>query len=155
LCKIKIGGILQNDHLARISVTSMPGQRDAEAALFSALGRAEINVQFIAQCAGCNQADVVVLCVDRDDVERALGVIKQSGAQGRSYSFDSDVASVGIFGPDFRVRAGIAGALFAALAAAGIAIQAASTSVSTATAIIPARQAQAAVAAILQTFELP
>jgi aspartokinase len=155
--KIKIGGIMQNDHLARISLMGAPGRADTASVLLNTLGQAEINVQFIVQCMNQHDYDHIVLCIDRDDLARALDLTCQVQAELRSdsASHDPNVASVGIFGPDFRIRPGIAGVFFAALAAAGIPIQAISTSVSTCTVIIPVNRLPDAVTVIQQTFELP
>jgi aspartokinase len=90
-------------------------------------------------------------------LKRALDLVRQIETELRAsaVSSDSNVASVGIFGPDFRVRPGVGGAFFAALTDAGIHIQAISTSISTVMVIIAADRVRDAVAAIQRTFELP
>jgi aspartate kinase len=155
--KVKIGGILRNDHLARISVMGVPDRPGTAAALLNAFGWAGVNVQFIVQCIDLNDQDHIVLCVDRDDLEQALDLVCAVEAElcASAISHDPCVASVGIFGPDFRERPGIAGALFSALAGVGINIQAISTSISTVMVIIAADRLQEAVAAIQRTFALP
>jgi aspartate kinase len=155
--KVKIGGILQNGHLARISVMGVPDRPGTAAALLNAFGQAGLNVQFIVQCIDLHEKDHLVLCVDRHDLEWALDLVCQVEAElcADAISHDPRVASVGIFGPDFRERPGIAGKLFATLAAEGINIQAISTSISTVTVIITADRLDDAVAAIHRTFELP
>jgi aspartate kinase len=154
--KVKIGGIMQNDHLARVSVIGVPGRPDTAALLLNALGQAGVNVEFIVQCPD-HEDQHIVLCVDRDELSRTLDLIRRLEAQlgATAVIADPGVASVGIFGPDFRVRPGIAGTFFAALAEAGIHMQAISTSISTVTVIIAASSLVEAVAAIHRTFELP
>ena len=155
--RVKIGGIIQNDHLARVSVLGVPHQPDTAAKLLNAFGRAGINVQFIVQCIDHNTNEHIVVCIDRNDLERALELVRH--IQGELCASATDhaahVASVGIFGPDFRAKPGIAAALLAALAAAEIHIQAISTSISTVTVVIAADQLPQAVEAIRQAFELP
>lgn len=155
--KLKIGGILQNDHLARISVMGVPGRRDTAAVLLHAFAQSDLNVQFIVQCIDQREDDHLVLCVDRDDLDTALHMMCQVEAElgAGAVSHDPWVASVGIFGPDFRERPGIAGIFFAALTASGIPLHAISTSISTCTVIIAADRLPEAVAAIQRTFELP
>jgi aspartate kinase len=155
--KVRIGGILQNDHLARISVMGVPGRLDTAAVLLNAFGQAGINVEFIVQCPDHREKDHIALCVDRDELRPALDLACQLEAElcASAVATDPDVASVGIFGPDFRVRPGIAGAFFAALADAGIHIQAISTSISTVAVVIAADRLRDAVTAIQRTFELP
>jgi aspartate kinase len=155
--KVKIGGILKNDHLARISVMGVPDRPGTAAALLAVFGETGINVQFIVQCIDQHEQDHIVLCVDRSDLEVALRLACEVQAElcATTISFDPEVASLGIYGPDFRERPGIAGSMFSALAARSINIQAISTSVSTVTVIISADRVNDGVAAIQDTFELP
>jgi aspartate kinase len=155
--RIKIGGILQNNHLARISVMGVPGRLDTAAVLLNAIGQSDLNVQFVVQCIDQHQNDHIVLCVDRDDLGKALDAVSRvEGELGAgAVSHDPRVASVGIFGPDFRERPGIAGTFLAALTASGICFQATSTSVSTCTVLIAADVLPDAVEAIERAFELP
>jgi aspartate kinase len=155
--KIRIGGILQNAHLARISLMNLPKHPGTAAALFSAMQEARINIQFIVQCLDHNNDAHIVLCVDRDDLGRALKTVGNFQAElcPCTLEHDPNIASIGIFRPDFRVRPGIASTLLSAFAAAAIYIQAISTSVSTAAAIIAADQLPTAVEVIQKAFELP
>jgi aspartate kinase len=155
--KIKLGGIMQNAHLARISMMGVPGRVDTAAVLLNTFAQAGLNVQFIVQCIDQRHDDHLVVCVDRDDLDRSLDLICRVQAElcAVSVGYDPQVASLGIFGPDFRERPGIAGTFFAALQSAGIHIQAISTSISTCTVIIAADRLQDAVGAIKRTFELP
>lgn len=155
--KIKIGGILQNAHLARISVMGVPDRPGTAAALLAAFGQTAINVQYIVQCIDQNNQDYIVLGVDRDDLETALRLAcaVQQELCAATVTFDPQVASLGIFGPDFRERAGIAATMFSALAAVGINIQSISTSISTVSVLIAADRLDEAVAAIQNAFELP
>lgn len=155
--KIKIGGILQNAHLARISVLGVPDRPGTAAALLTAFGQTAINVPYIVQGINQNNQDYIVLCVDRDDLETAFHLACQVQQElcAETVTYDPHVASLGIFGPDFRERAGIAGAMFSALAAVGINIQSISTSISTVSVIIDADRLDDAVAAMQNAFELP
>ncbi len=157
MSKIRIGGILRNGHLARISVMGVPDRPGTAAALLSAFGQGGVNVQFIVQCIDLDENDHIVLCVDRDDLERALDLVCEVEAElcATAVSHDPVAASIGIFGPDFRERPGIAAIFFSALAAIGINIQAISTSISTVTVIIAGDRLEDAVAAVQETFELP
>ena len=67
----------------------------------------------------------------------------------------ADVASVAIFGPDFRERPGIAGQMFRSLAGQGVNILAISTSISTINCIIELSRLSDALRAISQQFDLP
>ena len=155
--KIKISGIMRNDHLARISVLSIPDRPGVAAALLNALGERKLNVQFIVQCIDEQNRDHIVLCVDRDDLEACERAIREivPALQAEHVLCDPHAASIGIFGPDFRWRPGIAGRMFQALARAGVNILAISTSISTVMCVISADDLPAAEEAIRETFALP
>ena len=72
--------------------------------------------QFIVQCIDQHDQDHIVLCVDRSDLEVALRLACEVQAElcATTISFDPQVATLGIYGPDFRERPGIAGALLLA-----------------------------------------
>ncbi|MGQ9458314.1 MAG: ACT domain-containing protein [Anaerolineae bacterium] len=155
--KIRIGGILKYEHLAKIGVMSVPDRPGVAAAVLGSLGEQQINVPFIVQCIDLAQKDHIIFCVDRDDLERALAVVdrvvKEVGAEAVVHN--PHVAVIAIFGPDFRVRPNIAGVFFSALAAAGINILAISTSISTLSCVIEGDRLDDAVAAVCGAFELP
>ncbi len=155
--KTRIGGILKNQTLARISVIGLPDQPGVAAAILGALGDARINVDFIIQCIDLNQQDHFVLCIQRDELPEALRVVEEAtrDVRARSIVHDSRAASIAIFGPDFRERPGIAATMFRALAQAGINIEAISTSISTVTCIIAEASLQNALAAINRYFDVP
>jgi aspartate kinase len=155
--KIRIGGILRNDRLARISVLSIPDRPGVAAALLNALAERELNVQFIVQCIDQQNRDHIVICVDRGDMDACQIVIGDivPALESEHVLCDPHAASIGIFGPDFRWRPGIAATLFQALASAGINILAISTSISTVMCVICDDDLAAAEAAIRETFHAP
>ncbi len=155
--KIRIGGIMQNAHLALLSVTAVPDRPGIAAAILSGLGDRKVNVQFIVQCIDQNQRDQVALCVDRDDIATAMETVDQIAPEidaGKVIS-QPEAAIVSIFGPDFRERPGIAGAMFKALADNGINILAISTSISTVSCVIKSDDLESALNALRATFDLP
>jgi len=154
---IRVGGIMQNAHLAKIGVLGIPDRPGTAGAILSALGEQGINVQFIVQCIDMNNQDHIVLCVDRDDLEAALEVVEavKDKVQAQTIVHRQDVAMVSIFGPDFRQRPGIAGTMFNALASVDINILAISTSISTVSCIIDANRLSEAVQVLENTFEMP
>lgn len=155
--KIRIGGIMQNAHLALLNVTAVPDRPGIAAAILGELGRRSVNVQFIVQCIDQNQQDQVALCVDRDDWQAARDAVNQVAPElqaGQVISFP-EVAIVSIFGPDFRERPGIAGTMFDALAVAGVNIMAISTSISTVSCVIESDALEAGLDSLRNTFDLP
>jgi len=157
MAKIRIGGIMKNDYLAKIGVMSIPDRPGVAAALLEALGQQRINAQFIVQCIDLAGKDHIIFCVDRDDLEQTMEiaeqVVEQIGAE--EITQHPKVAIVSIFGPDFRERPNIAGTFFSALAQDKINILAISTSISTLSCVIDADRLDDAVQAICGAFELP
>jgi aspartate kinase len=157
MAKIRIGGIMQNAHLALLNVTAVPDRPGIASAILGGLGQKGINVQFIVQCIDQNHRDQVALCVDRDDLGEAESVVSGVAPEldaGRVI-INPEVAIVSIFGPDFRERPGIAGTMFEALATDGINIMAISTSISTVSCVIGSDDMEMALIALRNTFDLP
>jgi aspartate kinase len=157
MTKTRIGGVMQNGHLALLNVTAVPDRPGIAASILGEMGDRSINVQFIVQCIDQNQRDQVALCVDRDDLREATGVVSElaPALDAGQVLAVPEVAIVSIFGPDFRERPGIAGTMFLALANRGINILAISTSISTVSCVIDARNLDPALFALRETFELP
>jgi aspartokinase len=155
--KIKIGGIIQNDQLASISVLAVKDRPGIAAAVLDALGQRSINVQFVVQVIDQSDQAQMVLCVDRTDLQASLAAIEtiRPELQPVAVTSRADIASVAIFGPDFRERPGIAGAMFRALAGRDVNILAISTSISTINCIVELSRLHDALAAISTQFDLP
>ena len=155
--KTKIGGIIQNDQLASISVLAVKDRPGIAAAVLDALGQRNINVQFVVQVIDQSDQAQMVLCVDRMDLKASLDAIEtiRPDLQPAAAAARADVASVAIFGPDFRERPGIAGQMFRALAGRGVNILAISTSISTINCIIELSRLPDALTAISEQFDLP
>jgi aspartate kinase len=155
--KIRIGGIMQNAHLALVNVTAVPDRPGIAAAILNSLGSRSVNVQFIVQCIDQNHQDQVALCVDRDDLSLSLQLVEHlaPGLPAGKVVAQPEVAIVSIFGPDFRERPGIAGTMFKALADRGVNILAVSTSISTVSCVIEFERLDAALLALRETFDLP
>jgi aspartate kinase len=155
--KIKIGGIIQNDQLASVSVLAVKDRPGIAAAVMDALGQRAINVQFVVQVIDQSQQAQMVLCIDRTDLPASLDAIEEIRPELQPAAVTSrpDVASIAIFGPDFRERPGIAGQMFRTLAAKGVNILAISTSISTVNCIIELSRLHQALAGINEQFDLP
>ncbi len=155
--KVKIGGVIRNSNLAKVGVMGIPDRPGVAGAILSALGREGINVEFIVQCIDLNYNDHVVFCVAQDNLEAALSILKKIKPElgAKEVIHEPEAGIVSIFGPDFRERPGIAGAMFNALASVGINILAISTSISTVSCVIDAKRVSEAVRVIEQTFDMP
>lgn len=157
MAKTKIGGVIQNTQLAAVRVSGIADRPGVAAAVLTALGQHGISAQFIVQCIDLASQDHIVVCVDRDHADQAFALVQAAAEmlQARHVDLIREVSLISIFGPDFRERPGIAGAMFSALAARGINIFAISTSISTVSCVINRQDTPAALEAISDTFELP
>lgn len=140
-----------------LRIHGIAGKVDAGAVLLSELGTKKINLQFVVQLIDQNGHDQLTLAVDQSDAKPAFDLLAklQHQIQAISISLKLHIASFGIFGPDFRIRPGIAGAFLKCLNEKNIPIYAVSTSVSTCSALIPEKEASKAQAALEAYFLLP
>jgi aspartate kinase len=155
--KIKIGGIIQNRNLARIGVMSIPDRPGVAGAIFAALGEKDVNCPFIVHNIDLNNLDNIVVCVSRKHLRAALSALDavRETVGAKEVVYDGEVGMVSIFGPHFGERPGVAGAMFSALASAGINILAISTSISSLCCIIDVADMDTAVQVLQEAFELP
>ena len=155
--KIKAGGMIQNIELAQVGVMAVPDRPGVAGAILNTLAQADVNVQFIAQLLDLDDTAHVVFCVAQDDLAIALALLSdvkdEIGAQQVIHK--GDVAIVSIFGPDFRERPGVAGAMFNALASADVNILSISTSISTVSCVVDLDEVDAAMEALREAFDLP
>jgi aspartate kinase len=154
---IAAGGMLKFRDLCLVGVMSAPDRPGIGAAIFRALGSEEINAQFIVQCIDLRNRSHVLFCVADEDAAETLAKIEPVATDlgAERVSVDHHTALVAIFGPDFRVRPGIAGVAFGALAEQGINILAISTSISTVSCVIQDRDCELAEQALREVFALP
>jgi aspartate kinase len=149
--RVTAGGVIHVSGLCLIGVMSAPDRPGLVAAIFNELGREHLNAQFIVQSIDLNNDSHVQFCVDAEDcgqVARSMQTVAlELGA--RKVTVMNNVALISIYGPDFRQRPGIAGLAFGTLASAGINIIAVSTSISTISCVISARDENTA----LQTWQ--
>ncbi len=155
--KLQAGGLIQNDHLAMIGIMDIPSHPGVGGKLFSALSDQGVNVELIVHLIDLEKEDHIVLCVDRDDLSEALTVVERIREEvgGKAVISDPEVASISLFGLDFREQRGIASRMCKALGDCNINIRAISTSLSTITCVIEARRLDDAVSALREAFTLP
>ncbi|MFN3308026.1 MAG: ACT domain-containing protein [Anaerolineales bacterium] len=155
--KIKIGGILCHENLTMLRIHGIVGKVDAGAVLLSEFGARKVNLQFIVQLIDQSGHDQLTLAVDQSDARLAFDIVvglqHQIGAV--SINLKLGVASLGIFGPDFRIRPGIAGNFLTCLNEQRIPIYAVSTSISTCSALIAESEVSKAKTALAARFILP
>lgn len=155
--KTKAGGIIQNTGLAKVGVMAVPDKPGVAGAILNTLGQAGINVQFIVQLLDLENNAHVVFCVARDALSTTLAILDKVREEigARQITHKGDVTIVSIFGPDFRERPGVAGIMFNTLASVNINILSISTSISTVSCVIDVEDADLAIEALQEAFDLP
>jgi aspartate kinase len=155
--RVKAGGIIRNERLAKIGVMSAPDRCGLACDVLRAIGEKGINVEFIVQCIDLANKSHIVMCVAEDDIDGAVAALEslQRAVEAEEITYDHNVALISVFGPDFRERPAIAAAVFDAMASAGINIQAISTSISTVSCLIDGPRVDDAIVALREHFDLP
>lgn len=130
-----ITGIAHDKNEAKITLTSVPDQPGAVAAIFEPLAAANINVDMIIQniahqSAGRPGSTDVTFTVPAADLARSIEALNQArGAIGfAELVHDTRVAKISVVGVGMRSHAGVASTMFTTLGARGINILAISTS---------------------------
>lgn len=157
MTKVKAGGIIQNTGLAKVGVMAVPDKPGVAGAILNTLAQAGINVQFIVQLLDLEGNSHVVFCVNQDDLSTTLAILGEVKEEigAKQITHQGDVAIVSIFGPDFRERPGVAGAMFNALASVNVNILSISTSISTVSCVIDTDDVDRAMETIREAFDLP
>ena len=126
-----ITGIAADKNEAKVTLTRVPDQPGAVAAIFGPLAAAQINVDMIIQNIAKDKGETdVTFTVPSSDLARTQALLEaQKDAIGyfRMIS-DSHVAKISVVGVGMRSHAGVAATMFKALAERRINIQAISTS---------------------------
>jgi len=126
-----ITGIAADKNEAKVTLLSVPDRPGAVATIFTPLAAAAINVDMIVQnVASDGKSTDVTFTVPRAELARALDVLeKEQGTIGHTgVKHDTKIAKISVVGVGMRSHAGVAAAMFKALADRGINIQAITTS---------------------------
>ncbi len=126
-----ITGIAADKNEAKVTLTRVPDQPGAVAAIFGPLAAAQINVDMIIQNIAKDKGETdVTFTVPSSDLARTQALLeaqKDTIGYFRMIS-DSHVAKISVVGVGMRSHAGVAATMFKALADRRINIQAISTS---------------------------
>jgi len=155
--KVKVGGIMAHGGLAIVSILSFPDRPDIPGMILHAMGRENINIEFVVHDIDIEGNGNMTFCIDQKYLEVALGVLEgvKSLIEARGISYHPNVATISVFGPHFRERPMISGLMFNTLGTVGINVLAISTSISSCSCVIQADQAEDAMRALHETFEAP
>jgi aspartate kinase len=155
--KIKVGGIMANTGLATVSILSLPTRPDIPGTVLHALGKQNINIEFVVHTLDLEGNGNMTFCIDQKNLESALEILDgvKSLIEAKGVSYHPNVTVISVFGPHFRERPMISGLMFDALGTAGINVLAISTSISSCSCLIQADQTEDAMRALHEAFEAP
>lgn len=152
-----VTGVALDRNHARINVLGVPDTPGVAAKIFAALGEANISVDMIIQGVPGegNSRQQMAFTVNQDMIAEALEAIVPVLADiGGHAEADANIAKLSIVGIAVGSTPGVAGRMFAAVAATGANIEMIATSEVRVSVVIPAEKAEEALAAVHRAFEL-
>lgn len=143
--------------LATVSILSYPDRPDIPGVILYAMGRENINIEFVVHNVDIEGSGNMTFCLDQKYLERAIEILERVKPliEAKGLSYHPNVATISVFGPHFRERPMISGLMFNALGQAGIEVLAISTSISSCSCVIQAEQIEEALRALHNTFDAP
>ena len=152
----KVRGIAHDTDVAKLTVVGVPDRPGVAYMLFQPLADAGISVDVIVQNTGHDQLTDLSFTVGRQDMRKALALVNEliPTISARGVESADNMAKVSIVGTGMQNAPGFAAGMFKALYEAGINIQMITTSDIRITCLIDAEQAEAAVRALHEAFEL-
>lgn len=157
MSKILIGGILQARNYTMLKVVGLPNKPGLAGQILTELGRANINLHFIAEGADAQGFANMTICIFPKDAKEAVEIIKSQKNGNKKQSVDKipHIASLTVYGPHFREKPAISGEMCSALGKADINILGISTSISSICCLIKDEDFDRAYEALLSVFQLP
>jgi len=151
---VLVSGVTYDRDEAKITLVRVPDQPGLAARVFGPIADANIGVDMIIQNASADGTTDLTFTVPKADFRQALALIeahaRDLGAEG--VRTDIDVAKVSIVGLGMRSQAGVAAAMFRALADVGINIQMISTSEIKVSVVVDAKSVELAVRVLHDAF---
>jgi len=153
---MKISGLIELKNLSLITVTALHDHAGLAGKVLEQYALNGINLEYITEGSGKGSCIVMSFCVAENDRDRAVEIAEELLEQGdiKTQQCIGDVAFIGIYGPHFREKPGLAHRLCHALGQIGINILGISTSISTVSCIIRSGDFEKARTGLLEYFDL-
>lgn len=125
-----VTGVACDKNVAKIGIFNVPDNPGIAATIFSALAKAQINVDMIMQSAMQNGANDIAFTIPRNDLKKAQTIVDGLKPEvDYSYSrYDAEVVKISVVGAGMVSSHGVAARMFDTLSKAGINIESISTS---------------------------
>jgi aspartate kinase len=152
----KVRSIAYDLNVGKITVVGVPDRPGIAATIFDPLAKASISVDTIVQNASIKGITDLTFTVVKDDLARAMEVVKPIAERinARECASDDKLGTVSIIGTGMQNTPGYAARLFSTLSENDINIQLITTSEVRITCIINAEDVQRAVRALHRAFEI-
>lgn len=152
--RMLIRGVTRDNDVARIAVVGVEDTPGVAFKIFSALAKADINVDMILQSIGHNGTKDIVFTVTKDNMKKTLEIIEELKEilHYQELNCRDDLSKVSIVGAGMAHNPGVAAQMFEALFAAQINIHMISTSEIKVSVLINVNNAERAVAVIHDHF---
>ncbi len=151
-----IRGVALDDQEAKVTLDEVPDRPGIAAAIFKAVAAEGIHVDMIVQNVSHEGRTDLSFTLPRADLPRVdavlSGIVADVGAV--RYETDDGIAKLSLVGAGIKSNPGVAADMFDALAAEGVNIEMISTSSIRISCVIRADDAERAMRAIVQRFEL-
>jgi aspartate kinase len=125
-----ISGIAHNKDEAKLTVVGVPDKPGIAYRILGPIADANIEVDMIVQNVGVDNTTDFTFTVNRNDFEKALGILKKTASEldAADVTGDDNIVKISVVGIGMRSHAGIASKMFNALSEEGINIKMISTS---------------------------
>ncbi len=155
--KILVGGILQAKNYTMLKVVGLPNKPGFAGRILTKLGRANINLHFIAEGEDAQGFANMTICIYPNEANDAVDIIKsqKNGDKKQSVEKIPQISSLTVYGPHFREKPAISGEMCSAFGKADINILGISTSISSICCLIKDEDFDRAYEALLSVFQLP
>ena len=150
----KISGIANDTNVARIALIGLRDEPGVAFKVFRVLSRSKINVDIILQSIGRDGTKDISFTVAKSDMELTEKVLNEHKDEVgfEDISVNGDIAKVSIVGAGMMTSPGVASLMFEALYDAKVNINMISTSEIKISVLVPAEDADRAIAAIHRKF---
>ena len=152
----KISGIAFSRDEAKLTIRGVPDHPGVAYQILGPIGEANIEVDMIVQNIGKDGTTDFTFTVHRNDLDRALEILKRTAEElgAREVEADDKIVKIALVGVGMRSHAGIASAMFKALADEQINIQMISTSEIKISVIVDEKYLELAVRTLHEVFHL-
>ncbi|MDR2035078.1 MAG: aspartate kinase [Coriobacteriales bacterium] len=151
-----VSGIAYDNSEAKITIRGVPDTAGIAASVFSAIAKANINVDMIVQNISEHGYTDITFTAPAGDLDRLCPVLqKQVDTLGaREYLVDSSITKLSLVGAGLRTNPGIAAKMFKVLSESAINIEMISTSAIRISVVIDAKNSERAQQALHTAFDL-